>query len=180
MNAEASTEPDFIYSNDYERLPVAFDPSQGNAPFNDASYRINAELMKWLYEHLDEIIEDDRDQEQLFSNLGVDMAHITAAVNGVKESSRYGREDTGNLRGELLDYIICINYKCSTNATAIYRQDSGEVHSYGCAEHDAEEADYILVCREWDVNSGHGCKWFRISKNQLKKVLDGHENLIRH
>jgi hypothetical protein len=168
-----STDQDHFYLEHNER----FDPVEAEQPFQyKESFRVTAELMIWLYKHLDEIIKKGSNQQQLFSNLGVDMAHITAAVHNTRD-----RRDTGNIRGELLDYIICISHGCATNATTIYQQENGEIHSYGCGEYDAESADYILICRQHEARlGGHGCKWFCISKGQLKRLLDKHEGLIRH
>lgn len=146
-----------------------FDPVKAGNPFeyDHPGYELSAELMKWVGANA------TNGTEKFFSDIGADAAHIVEGINGVNDE-----RNTGNIKGELLDYFICIHKTygedrkpCQTNTAVIYKKDGKKTI---WSEHEIYEADEIIVCRVSEPGVGHGCKWFRVSLDQAKEIIASH------
>lgn len=145
------------------------DPVDLESPFfwGQNAYRITAQLLTWA---APKIVEYDRKKpgktEVWANSLGCDCAFITEAMNGVR---RIGEIGGTTIQEELVDLLIYVDSVGITNLQPVWHGKIADEMMPAMAM--ADYYDWIIVCRPFERNCGHGLRWMEVSASQATRIL---------
>lgn len=154
--------------------PTTFDPVDRDSAIyvGQETHRVTAQLLQWaipkiLAWHTSGTVAwangGGHDLNQWGNHIGCDCSFLVESLKGVRAKDRWlGRTD----EREIIDAIIYVGEAGWTTIQPIYKGEKVDV-DMPLYEH----REWIIVCREFEANLGHGIKWLEISPQQAIRLL---------
>jgi len=171
MNTKDLTQDAPILHTEYAQSdePTVFDPVERESVIHSYQqpYRLVAQLLRWAAPKMIAYANKGGnfgggDTGEWENCLGCDATFITEAIKGVRRLNWFGDID----RRELVDVILYVEANGWSKIQPIYKGERPDTFK------PMYDADWIIICREFESSCGHGLKWLEISKGQAVKLLE--------